>query len=46
MGKRLPLVDEEDEVRELTAEDFENFKPASEVLPASLQKKLGIRGLQ
>lgn len=46
MGKRLPLVDEAGEVRELTTEDLENFKPACEVLPASLQKKLGIRGPQ
>jgi uncharacterized protein (DUF4415 family) len=46
MGKRLPLVDDAGEVRELTARDLEHFKPAAEVLPSSLVKKIGIRGPQ
>jgi uncharacterized protein (DUF4415 family) len=46
MVNRLPLIDDDGEVRELTAEDFTHFKPAVEVLPASLLKKLGVRGRQ
>lgn len=45
MPKRKPLIDEDGEVRELTLEDFKRFKPASEVLPRSLLKKLAtLRG--
>ena len=44
--KRAPLIDKEGEVRELTAEDLRHFKPAAEVLPSALQKKLGVRGQQ
>jgi uncharacterized protein (DUF4415 family) len=39
-----PLTDVEGEVRELELEDFLKFKPSSEVLPESLQQKLGMRG--
>ena len=46
MAKRLPLIDDDGEVRDLTAVDFKLFKPAAEVLPPSLLKKLGIRGTQ
>lgn len=46
MTKRLPLTDDDGEVRELTAEDFKLFRPAAEVLPPSLLKKLGLRGAQ
>jgi uncharacterized protein (DUF4415 family) len=46
MTKRLPLIDDDGEVRELTAEDFKHFRPAAEALPPSLLKKLGIRGAQ
>lgn len=46
MPKRLPLIDDDGEVRDLTEADFRLFKPAAEVLPASLQKKLGMRGPQ
>lgn len=46
MNKRAPLIDEHGEVRELTAADMQHFKPAAEVLPASLLKKLGVRGQQ
>lgn len=46
MKKQLPITNNDGEVRELTTEDFKSFKPASEVLPASLMKKLGVRGPQ
>ena len=46
MKKQLPIINNDGEVRELTTEDFKSFKPASEVLPASLMKKLGVRGPQ
>ena len=45
MKTREPLTDADGEVRELTAEDFNHFKPAS-ALPPSLRAKLGIRGPQ
>jgi uncharacterized protein (DUF4415 family) len=44
MAKRLPLTDEDGEVRELTADDFKRFKPASEVLPPELLAVLPRRG--
>jgi uncharacterized protein (DUF4415 family) len=44
MGKRLPLTDEGGEVRELTADDFKHFKPASEELPPELLAVLPKRG--
>ena len=46
MAKRKPLIDSNGEVRELTAKDMARFKPAAEVLPPSLRKKLGVRGPQ
>ncbi|WP_337289036.1 BrnA antitoxin family protein, partial [Candidatus Methylomirabilis sp.] len=46
MASRKPLISADGEVRELTAEDMTKFKPAAEVLPASLRKKLGVRGPQ
>jgi uncharacterized protein (DUF4415 family) len=46
MANRKPLIDADGEVRELTAEDMAKFKPAAEALPASLKKKLGVRGPQ
>lgn len=46
MHKPTPLLDEQGEVRELTPEDLQQFKPAAEVLPATLLKKLGVRGQQ
>ncbi len=42
MANRLPLTDEEGEVRELTEDDFAHFRPSAEVLPPSLLQKLGI----
>jgi len=46
MASRKPLIDTDGEVRELTAEDMAKFKPAAEVLPPSLRKKLAVRGPQ
>ena len=46
MASRKPLTDTHGEVREITAEDMARFKPADEVLPSSLRKKLGVRGPQ
>lgn len=43
MSKRAPLIDADGEVRELTAQDMARFRPAHEVLPAELQKTLGVR---
>ena len=44
MAKRLPLTDEDGEVRELTTDDFKHFKAASEVLPSELLSVLPRRG--
>lgn len=41
---RKPLIDETGEVRELNAADIRDFKPASDALPAALQRTLGIKG--
>ena len=46
MANRKPLISSKGEVRELTAKDMAKFKPAAEVLPMSLRKKLGVRGRQ
>lgn len=46
MKKPLPYIDEDGEVRELDATDFAKFRPAHEVLPDALKKKLGVRGPQ
>lgn len=43
-NNRPPLTDDDGEVRELTAEDFKHFRPASEVLPLDMQRNLGMRG--
>ncbi len=43
---KTPLIDAKGEVRELTADDLRQFKPAHEVLPQALQKVLGVRGSQ
>ena len=49
--KMKPLSDEAGEVRELTREDMERFRPAAEVLPPELvavlpKRKPGQRGAQ
>ncbi len=36
MSKRAPMIDDDGEVRELTAEDLRRFKPAVEALPPEL----------
>jgi len=46
MTKPKPLIDSTGEVRELTAADLQHFRPAAEVLPAALRRKLGVRGPQ
>ena len=54
MSKKLPLIDDDGEVRELDAADFALFRPASEVLPPELyaglvamnKKRRGERGVQ
>ena len=46
MKKQLALTNKEGEVRLLSSEDFKEFKSAPEILPASLIKKLGVRGPQ
>lgn len=43
MNKHIPLIDDNGEVRELTAADLRTFKPASKALPLALQKTLGMR---
>ena len=46
MAKHNLLIDPDGEVRELSSTDLARFKPAAEVLPATLIKKLGVRGRQ
>ena len=46
MPKRKPLIDAQGEVREIAAEDLRSFERGSEALPASLRRKVGVRGLQ
>ncbi len=46
MPKPKPLIDEQGEVRELTAADLKRMRPATAALPASLQAKLRTRGPQ
>lgn len=43
MEKQEPLTSDEGEVRELRADDFRLFRPASEVLPTDLRAKLATR---
>lgn len=43
---KISLIDNDGEVRELTADDLKRFKPARDVLPLALQKTLKIRGAQ
>lgn len=46
MPKSKVLVDARGEVREITSADLKGFRPAREALPASLRKKVGVRGPQ
>lgn len=44
MAKQLPLTNKDGEVRELTMDDFKQFKTVSEVLPKELTAVLRKRG--
>jgi uncharacterized protein (DUF4415 family) len=44
MAKHLPLTDKDGEVRELTKDDLQKFKPAMDVLPKELLAVLPKRG--
>lgn len=46
MPKPRDLIDAAGEVREIQAEDLEQFGPATQVLPAQLLRKIGFRGPQ
>ena len=46
MPKSRPLTDARGEVRELGKADLARFRPAAEVLPTALRRKLGVRGPQ
>ncbi len=46
MPKSKSLMDAKGEVRPLTAADMKRFRPAKEVLPATLLAKLKVRGPQ
>lgn len=46
MPKSRPLTDAHGEVREILQADLNRFKPATEALPPSLQRTLGVRGPQ
>lgn len=46
MVSRLPVIDDDGEVGDLSEVDPSIFRPAAEVLPPSLLKKLGVRGPQ
>jgi len=43
MQTHAPLIDADGEVRELTAADMAQFRPAHKVLPAAMHATLGIR---
>jgi uncharacterized protein (DUF4415 family) len=46
MPKLKPLSDAKGEVREITAKDLKQFRPARQALPSSLRRKVGVRGSQ
>ena len=46
MPKSKSLIDAKGEVRQLTAADMKRFRPAKDVLPATLLTKLNVRGPQ
>lgn len=46
MPKSKPLIDARGEVREIASADLKGFRPLRQVLPASLRKKVGVRGPQ
>jgi uncharacterized protein (DUF4415 family) len=46
MRKRKPLTDLKGEVREISSVDLKGFRTAREALPASVRRKVGVRGPQ
>lgn len=46
MASRLPVIKVDGEVGDVSNVNASLFKPAGEVLPPSLMKKLGVRGAQ
>jgi uncharacterized protein (DUF4415 family) len=46
MKKRKSLTDSKGEVRELSSTDLKGFRAAREALPASVKRKVGVRGPQ
>lgn len=46
MASRLPVIDDDGEVGDLSEVDPRLFRPAHEVLPTDLRKLLGVRGPQ
>jgi len=46
MPKLKPLIDAKGEVREITAKDLKQFRPARQALPSTLRRKVGVRGAQ
>ena len=46
MPRTRPLIDAKGEVRELATRDLAGFRPADEVLPPALKRRLGVRGPQ
>ena len=46
MRKRKPLTDLKGEVREISSADLKGFRTARESLPASVRRKVGVRGPQ
>lgn len=46
MRKRKPLTDLKGEVREISSADLKGFRTAREALPASVRRKVGVRGPQ
>lgn len=46
MPRSKPLVDAKGEIREIRAADLKSFRAAAEALPASLRRKVGVRGPQ
>jgi uncharacterized protein (DUF4415 family) len=46
MRKRKPMTDLKGEVREISSADLKGFRTAREALPASVRRKVGVRGPQ
>jgi uncharacterized protein (DUF4415 family) len=46
MRKRKSLTDSKGEVREISSADLKGFRTAREALPASVRRKVGVRGPQ